>query len=53
MINLKLLIIILIILFLFGGKKIPEFIRGLGEANKELKKTLKEDKEGKTKAKNG
>ncbi|MBL7036681.1 twin-arginine translocase TatA/TatE family subunit [Candidatus Microgenomates bacterium] len=32
-----------IILFLFGGKKIPEFIRGLGDAVKEFKNASKEE----------
>ena len=38
----ELVIIALIILFLFGGKKIPEFIRGLSEAIKEYRKASKE-----------
>jgi sec-independent protein translocase protein TatA len=37
----ELLLIGLIIIFLFGGKKIPEFIRGLGDAVKEYKKAVK------------
>ncbi len=32
------LIIAFIILLLFGGKKIPEFFKGLGDAVKEFKK---------------
>ncbi|MFC1654100.1 twin-arginine translocase TatA/TatE family subunit [Patescibacteria group bacterium] len=32
-----------IILILFGGKKIPEFMRGLGIGIKEYKKSKKED----------
>jgi len=39
----ELLIIALILVLLFGGKKIPEFIRGVGEAVKEFKKAVKED----------
>ena len=38
----ELLIVVLILVLLFGGKKIPEFIRGLGEAIKEFKKASKE-----------
>ena len=34
----ELIIILVILLLLFGGKKIPEFIRGLGDAVKEYKK---------------
>lgn len=36
------IIAILLILF-FGGKKIPEFIRGIGEAIKEYKKGSKDE----------
>ncbi len=39
----ELLIIALILVLLFGGKKIPEFIRGMGQAVKEFKKAVKED----------
>lgn len=31
-----------IVLLLFGGKKIPEFFKGLGEATKEFKKAAKD-----------
>jgi len=36
------LVIALIILLLFGGKKIPELFRGLGESIKEFKKASKD-----------
>ncbi len=36
------LIIALIILLLFGGKKIPELFKGLAEALKEFKKASKD-----------
>lgn len=39
------LIIALIIILLFGGKKIPEFFKGLGEGIKEFKKSTKEKDE--------
>lgn len=43
------LIIAFIVLLLFGGKKIPEFFKGLADAVKEFKKaskdTNKEEKE--------
>ena len=39
----ELIIILVILVLLFGGKKIPEFIRGVGEAVKEFKKASKED----------
>ena len=38
----ELIIIVLILIVLFGGKKIPEFIKGVGEAIKEFKKSSKE-----------
>ncbi len=38
----EILIIALVLLFLFGGKKLPELARGLGESGKELKKAKKE-----------
>ncbi len=34
----ELVVILLILVLFFGGKKIPEFIRGIGEAVKEYKK---------------
>lgn len=42
------LIIAFIVLLLFGGKKIPEFFKGLGDAVKEFKKAAKEEPENKT-----
>ena len=36
------LIIALIVLLLFGGKKIPELFKGLAEALKEFKKATKD-----------
>ncbi len=38
----ELLIVLFIVVFLFGSKKIPEFIKGLGEAIKEFKKASKD-----------
>lgn len=35
------LIIAVIVLIVFGGKKIPEFFKGLGEAVNEFKKASK------------
>jgi len=37
------LIIALIVVLLFGGKKIPELFKGLAEAMKEFKKASKDD----------
>ena len=39
-------IILLIVLLLFGGRKIPELMRGLGSGIKEFKNASKEDEEG-------
>jgi sec-independent protein translocase protein TatA len=39
------LIIALIIVLLFGGKKIPELFKGLAEAVKEFKKASKDSEE--------
>lgn len=38
----EIIIIALIILFFFGSKKLPEFIKGIGQAIAEFKKALKE-----------
>ena len=40
------IIIAIIVLLLFGGKKIPEFFKGLGEAVKEFKKASKGSDKG-------
>lgn len=41
----QLLIILLIILVLFGAKKIPDLAKGLGSGIKNFKKAVKEDDE--------
>lgn len=38
----EIMVIAVVLLILFGGKKLPELARGLGEAGKELKKAKKE-----------
>ena len=38
----ELLVILLIVLFLFGAKRLPEIARGLGKSLSEFKKGLKE-----------
>ena len=40
-----LIIILVAILLLFGGKKIPELMRGTGKGIKEFKKGLKDEDE--------
>ncbi len=37
----EIIIIVLIILLLFGGRKIPELMKGLGQGMKEFKKASK------------
>ena len=39
----QIIIIVAVILLLFGGKKIPELMRGLGSGIKEFKDASKED----------
>jgi len=43
----QIIIIVVVILFLFGGKRISEFMGGFGKGIKEFKKELKEDDESK------
>ncbi|MBP2833863.1 twin-arginine translocase TatA/TatE family subunit [Aquimarina sp. U1-2] len=38
-------LIVVIVLLLFGGKKIPELMRGLGSGIKEFKDASKEDED--------
>jgi len=39
----ELIVILAIILVLFGGKKLPELSKGLGESIRELRKAFKDD----------
>ncbi len=39
----EILIILLIVVLLFGGRKIPELMRGLGKGVKEFKDATKDD----------
>jgi len=41
--GMELIIIALVVLLLFGGKKIPELAKGLGSGIKNFKKAIKED----------
>jgi sec-independent protein translocase protein TatA len=47
--GMELFIIVLVILVLFGGKKIPELAKGLGSGIKNFKNALKEEDEIDTK----
>jgi len=44
----ELFAIILVIVLLFGGKKIPELAKGLGKGIKDFKKAVNEDDEAET-----
>jgi len=39
----QVVVIILLVLLLFGGRKIPELMRGVGQGMKEFKKATAED----------
>ena len=41
----ELIVLGVIVLLLFGGKKIPEFFKGLGESIREFKKASKDSEE--------
>ncbi|MFC2138157.1 twin-arginine translocase TatA/TatE family subunit [Bacteroidota bacterium] len=45
----QIVLIVLALLLLFGGKKIPELMKGLGQGLNEFKKASKEGKEEKEK----
>lgn len=39
----QIILLVVAIVFLFGGKKIPELMRGIGQGMKEFKKATKDD----------
>jgi len=41
----QIILIVVIVLLMFGGKKIPELMRGLGSGIKEFKQASKEEPE--------
>ncbi len=43
-------LILVVVLILFGGRKIPELMRGLGGGIKEFKDAVKEDEKGEKKS---
>ena len=45
----QIILILVIVLLLFGGRKIPELTRGLGTGIKEFKNASKEEEEEQTK----
>lgn len=48
----QIILIIVVVLLLFGGRKIPELMRGLGSGIKEFKDASKEDNSDKIEDKN-
>lgn len=48
----QIILIIVVVLLLFGGRKIPELMRGLGSGIKEFKDASKEDNSDKIDDKN-
>jgi len=43
----QIILIVIVVLLLFGGRKIPELMRGLGSGIKEFKDASKDDSEDK------
>jgi sec-independent protein translocase protein TatA len=41
----QIVLILAIVLLMFGGKKIPELLSGIGKGMKDFKKSIKEDDE--------
>lgn len=41
----KIILVLAIVLLMFGGKKIPELMKGLGSGIKEFKNATKEDEQ--------
>ncbi|MFZ1242819.1 MAG: twin-arginine translocase TatA/TatE family subunit [Candidatus Saccharimonas sp.] len=42
----ELIVVLVILLLLFGAKKLPELARGLGSSAKELRNAMKDDDKG-------
>ncbi|MDA8787746.1 twin-arginine translocase TatA/TatE family subunit [Schleiferiaceae bacterium] len=47
----QIVLIVALVLLLFGGRKIPELMKGLGGGVKEFKKAMKEDEDQESKDK--
>jgi sec-independent protein translocase protein TatA len=45
----QVVVILIIAVLLFGGKKIPELMKGIGQGMKEFKKAIKDESETETK----
>jgi sec-independent protein translocase protein TatA len=46
----QIILIVVVVLLLFGGRKIPELMKGLGSGIKEFKNASKEDEEADSKS---
>ncbi len=42
----QIVVIVLLVLLLFGGRKIPELMKGVGQGMKEFKKATSDDDDG-------
>lgn len=49
----EIIIVVLILLLLFGGRKLPELMKGMGQGLKEFKKATQSDDEEKSNEKKG
>jgi sec-independent protein translocase protein TatA len=49
----EILLILLVVVLLFGGRKIPELMKGIGQGMKEFKKASRLEDDDKDKAKPG
>jgi sec-independent protein translocase protein TatA len=43
----ELVIILVVVVLLFGGRKIPELVRAMGQSVKEFRRAIKEDEDRK------
>jgi sec-independent protein translocase protein TatA len=41
----EIILVVVIVVLLFGGKKIPELMKGIGQGMKDFKKAIKDDPE--------
>jgi len=46
----EIILILLVVVLLFGGRKIPELMKGIGQGRKEFKKASKVDADGEKEA---
>ena len=44
----EIIIIAVVVMILFGGQKIPEFVRSMGKAVREFKKSVRDDEDEKS-----